>query len=90
MAIVDLPPTPAPSRPSTRSPRPTLASVTVEQLLTAEELATLLRKSPDAIYKMAERDQIPHIRIGRCLRFSPSAVNVWIAERARASSVAGG
>lgn len=44
-------------------------------LLTADEVATLLRTTPKAVYCMAERGQLPGItRIGRRLRFRSSAL----------------
>lgn len=58
----------------------------LEPLLTVEDLATILRKSPDAVRKMAERRQVPHMRIGRNLRFAPSVIHAWLAEKSRASS----
>lgn len=54
----------------------------LEELLDVEDVGRILKKKRDAIYKMAERRQIPHYRIGKTLRFSPSAIQAWLAERA--------
>jgi excisionase family DNA binding protein len=42
----------------------------VEQLLTAEEVASILKVSPSAVFKWAKRKVIPSYRIHeKCLRF---------------------
>lgn len=44
-------------------------------MVTASELAkTTLRCSVAKVYRMVDADQIPHIRIGRSLRFIPADV----------------
>jgi excisionase family DNA binding protein len=58
----------------------------LEQLLTVGELAEKLRKTKVAIYLMAERRQIPHLKIGKSLRFRPSEIEAWLAEKGRESS----
>ncbi len=45
-----------------------------EHLWTAHEAADFLRCSTSYVYKAAERDLLPAIRIGRMLRFAPDAV----------------
>jgi excisionase family DNA binding protein len=51
------------------------------QLLTAEEVAELLRLPVSTIYDRTGR--LPHLKIGRALRFSRSDLEVHLAERCR-------
>jgi excisionase family DNA binding protein len=51
-----------------------------EALWTAKEAAEHLRCSKSFIYKAAERDRLPAIRIGRMLRFSPEAVRAFAGQ----------
>jgi excisionase family DNA binding protein len=56
------------------------------QLLTADDLATLLRVSRKSIYTMVERGELPFVkRIGTRLRFRGDDVLAWLDE-SRASS----
>lgn len=51
-------------------------------LLTATDVADLLRTSRNAVYAMAERDQLPGvIRIGRRLRFRRDRLLDWINQK---------
>jgi len=51
-------------------------------LLTAIDVADLLRTSRNAVYAMVERDQLPGVtRIGRRLRFRSDALLDWLNER---------
>ena len=54
------------------------------QLLTAEEVAELLRLPVSTIYDLARTGRLPHLRIGRALRFSRNDLEVHLAERCRA------
>jgi excisionase family DNA binding protein len=50
-------------------------------LMTVAELAELLNTSPAAIYQKLARNQIPAEairRIGRSVRFDPSAISTWL------------
>ncbi len=49
-------------------------------LLTAEEVAALLRVSPGWVYEHSRRDRIPHVRLGRYVRFRRGALEDWLAE----------
>ena len=52
-------------------------------LLRVGEAALLLRTTPKAIYKMAERSQLPGVvRIGRRLLFNRDRLLEWLASRA--------
>jgi len=45
-----------------------------ERLLTATELAAFLGLPRRSVYYWANKGQIPHVRIGRSLRFVPEHV----------------
>lgn len=66
---------------------PSLA--TLPLLLTADEVAALLRTTRKAIYAKVERGQIPHVRISsRSLLFDRDELLRWMDER-RAPSPGG-
>lgn len=51
----------------------------MEQLLTAEEVAGILKVSPSAVFKWAKRKVIPSYRIHeKCLRFKEEDIRVFI------------
>lgn len=52
--------------------------MTNEQLLTPTEVATQLRKSRSWVYAASARGELPCTRVGRDLRFSPSALARWL------------
>ncbi len=54
------------------------------QLLTAEEVAELLRLPVSTIYDLARTGRLPHLKIERALRFSRSDLEARLAERCRA------
>jgi excisionase family DNA binding protein len=54
------------------------------RLLTSEEVAELLRLPVSTIYELARTGRIPHLKIGRALRFSQSDLETHLAERCRA------
>jgi excisionase family DNA binding protein len=47
-------------------------------LLTAEEVATLLRVTPAWVYSETRRHRIPHIRLGRYVRYRRDALAAWM------------
>ena len=49
-----------------------------DRLLTAEDVAELLQLRVDHIYKLARRNEIPHLRFGRTLRFRSAALEEWL------------
>jgi excisionase family DNA binding protein len=55
------------------------------QLLTADEVAELLRLPVSTIYDLARTGRLPHRKIGRALRFSRSDLEAHLAERCRAT-----
>ena len=54
------------------------------QVLTADEVAELLRLPVSTIYDLARTGRLPHLKIGRALRFSRSDLEAHLAERCRA------
>lgn len=67
-----------PPKPLTKTasvPGPELPAV-----LTADEVATLVRVDRKVIYSMVRRGKLPGSRrLGRCLRFSRDAILRWLA-----------
>lgn len=51
-----------------------------DALLTAGEVAALLRVTPAWIYTATRRNEVPHVRLGRYVRYRRSAIEEWIAE----------
>ena len=56
-----------------------------DRLLRAEDVADRLQLRVDHIYKLARRDEIPHLRFGRSLRFRAEAIEEWLRATERAS-----
>lgn len=52
-------------------------------LLTAEEVAALLRVTPAWVYAATRRHRIPHIRLGRYVRFRRDALAAWMDQLER-------
>ena len=48
------------------------------RLLTPDEVADMLRLARKTVIVMAREDRIPHIRIGRFVRFDPTDIDRWI------------
>lgn len=49
-----------------------------DMLWTVHELAAFLRTSPGSVYKRVERRQVPHVQLGRLLRFRPDEIRDWL------------
>jgi len=54
-----------------------------ERLLSAEELADFLGVPRSAVYRLACDGEIAFLRVGRQFRFTPEAVDAFVAERQR-------
>ena len=50
-----------------------------DSLMNIRELAVYLNMKQSTIYALVERRQIPHIRIGKLVRFNLQQVNTWLA-----------
>lgn len=53
-----------------------------EDMVTAVELADILRVSPQTVWRMARQKEIPAMKIGRSYRFYPSEVRFKLANPA--------
>ena len=54
-----------------------------DRLLTADDVAELLRLPVSTVYDLARTGRLPHLRIGRALRFSRGDLEAHLAERCR-------
>jgi excisionase family DNA binding protein len=52
-----------------------------EPLLDVGELAAWLRISPRTAYSLAERGQLPSLKVSNRLRFDRAAIEAWLAEQ---------
>ncbi|MCF8610001.1 helix-turn-helix domain-containing protein [Gordonia sp. HY285] len=53
----------------------------VEQLLTVDDLATVLQKTRKSIYYLRDTGVLPPaVKVGQSLRWRSSAINAWLAE----------
>ena len=53
------------------------------QLLTAREVAELLRLPVSTVYELARTERLPHLRIGRAMRFSREDLETYLADVCR-------
>ncbi len=56
------------------------------ELLTVDELAAVLRVPPSWVYQRTRyrgRDRLPHIKLGKYLRFEEAAVQAWLDRQRR-------
>ena len=52
--------------------------LTMENLLTPQEIADVLGVSKSTIYQWTHQEYIPHVKIGRFVRFRQSQVEKWL------------
>lgn len=52
-----------------------------KKLLDIESVASLMGISINTIYSWVNQRKIPHIKVGRLLRFRPETIQKWIEER---------
>ncbi len=63
---------------TTRRKKKRPAPVPIDRrLLTAEEVGQRLGMSAWSVYELAKRRQIPHMRIGRRMRFRQADLDQW-------------
>ena len=55
----------------------------VDELLTPEEVAKLLKVPRGTIYKWVHQRKIPHLKVGKHLRFVKAEVLEWVEEQRR-------
>ncbi len=61
-----------------------------EELLTVEQMADLLQVKKSTLYSWTHLGWIPHVKVGRLVRFRREAVEAWLKSRevnGRASQV---
>ena len=59
------------------------------RLLTAEDVAGMLGMGTDWIYAQVRADRIPHVRLGRYVRFRAESIDEWIRELERGTTMNG-
>jgi excisionase family DNA binding protein len=52
--------------------------VSGERLLTAVEAADMLRVKPSWIYEQVRLGHLPHLRLGRYIRFTAAELDEWL------------
>jgi excisionase family DNA binding protein len=60
-----------------------------EPLLDANEAAQLLRVPRSTLYELVRSRGLPHIRVGRALRFTRADLSKWVAANTFSSAVPG-
>lgn len=55
------------------------------RLLTSAQAAKMLSISERKLWEIANRGEIPHLRIGRSVRFSLDSLTQWITEQEKAT-----
>ena len=58
------------------------------QLLTADEVAAYLRVKRSWVYAETRANRIPHVRLGRYVRYQVDGVELWIGQRAAGGDAA--
>ncbi len=53
-------------------------------LIKVKDAATLLGLSVCTLYRMCEREEIPHVRIARSIRFRPETLTIYLDKREHA------
>jgi excisionase family DNA binding protein len=56
-----------------------VVAVDAEAVLDVEDIATLLRIGRNTVYSLVAKNQIPHRRLGKSIRFSRAAVMSWLS-----------
>jgi excisionase family DNA binding protein len=63
----------------------------MEALITYLQAACLLNMKLGTLYALVAQNRVPHVRLGRRLvRFSPGALQAWVAQRAVEPGARGG
>jgi excisionase family DNA binding protein len=55
------------------------ANVNASAVLAVDDIAALLRVGRNTVYALVAKNQIPHRRLGKQIRFSRDAVMSWLA-----------
>lgn len=54
----------------------------MERLLTPKDLSDLLQIKLSTVYKWAHLEFVPHIKVGKCVRFRESDIEGWLKKKA--------
>ncbi len=57
--------------------------VASSRLLEADDVARYIGMTTDWIYREVRAGRMPHIRLGRCVRFRRESIDAWLAARER-------
>ncbi|MFX1487273.1 MAG: helix-turn-helix domain-containing protein [Promethearchaeota archaeon] len=60
-----------------------------KRFMDVQQLASLLQVKPKTIYDWKHRGYIPHVKLGRLLRFEVSAIEQWISKKSIHKSKSG-
>lgn len=52
-------------------------------LLTVKDVSAWLQVKPATVYGWAEQGTIPHLKLGRLLRFDPDEIEAWLRDHRR-------
>ncbi|MHB0874535.1 MAG: helix-turn-helix transcriptional regulator [Anaerolineae bacterium] len=55
----------------------------MQRLLRASELSAITGVPTSTLFHMAKADRIPHVRLGRSVRFPEQDIERWLAARSR-------
>lgn len=53
----------------------------IEELLTVDDVAAILRVRPRWVYEAAARGDLPRVKVGGYVRFRREAIEQWIADQ---------
>jgi excisionase family DNA binding protein len=59
-------------------------------LLTADDVAAMLGMGTDWVYAQVRAGRIPHVRLGRYVRFREESIEAWIREMEHRATMNGG
>jgi excisionase family DNA binding protein len=71
--------------PDRRSPPARAGSEPGARLLEAEEVASYLGMRTDWVYREVRAGRLPHIRLGRAVRFRKESIEAWLEASERAA-----
>jgi excisionase family DNA binding protein len=63
------------------------ARIKLEELITAREVAQVTRLALSTIYQKVHEGQIPHLKLGDAVRFSPTAIQAWLEAQTKPGRV---
>jgi excisionase family DNA binding protein len=61
-----------------------------DHLLTADDVAAMLGMGTDWIYAQVRAGRIPHVRLGRYVRFRAESIDRWLRDIEREATMNGG